>query len=114
MILVTERHRYYYNNWIVSIIFSSWISAKLNLIPCVYRRALKATFVLIPLFGLHLFLVIYRPIGHGVQGIYEVISTVIINSQVGPNVRFQLLESLLSQQNSECLSKMSSGLCIYM
>ena len=50
---------------------------------CVRRRALKATAVLVPLFGLQLFLVIYRPhASHNVTHVYEVIAAFVTNSQV--------------------------------
>lgn len=50
-----------------------------------FRRALKAVFMLVPLFGLQLFLTIYRPelTPQGNQ-IYENINFIINGSQVGP------------------------------
>ncbi|XP_048247536.1 calcitonin gene-related peptide type 1 receptor-like isoform X1 [Haliotis rufescens] len=50
--------------------------------PSNYRRALKATFILVPLFGLQLFLVIYRPPSEW-EGFfyYEVLAKVVSNSQ---------------------------------
>ncbi|XP_045169718.2 calcitonin gene-related peptide type 1 receptor-like isoform X3 [Mercenaria mercenaria] len=50
--------------------------------PSNYRKALKATFVLVPLFGIQQFVVIYRPqTGTKVDFIYEIIQSVIINTQ---------------------------------
>lgn len=50
--------------------------------PSSYRRAFKATFVLIPLFGLQLVFIIYRPLpGSSYAYTYETLSQVIINSQ---------------------------------
>lgn len=50
--------------------------------PSNYRKALKATFVLLPLFGLQQFAVIYRPhTGTKVDFIYEIVQTVFINTQ---------------------------------
>ena len=53
-----------------------------SLLCFLVRRALKATFVLVPLFGLQLFLVIYRPNDAFIQDIYEITSTVITDFQV--------------------------------
>ncbi|XP_052247321.1 calcitonin gene-related peptide type 1 receptor-like [Dreissena polymorpha] len=50
--------------------------------PSNYRKALKATFVLIPLFGLQQFIVIYRPPPtSSIAFAYEVTQTVITNTQ---------------------------------
>lgn len=50
--------------------------------PSNYRKALKATFVLIPLFGLQQFVVIYRPqTGTRLDFVYEIIQSVIIHTQ---------------------------------
>lgn len=50
--------------------------------PSNYRRTLKATFVLVPLFGLQLLLIIYRPQADSAYAFaYEIISKIIINSQ---------------------------------
>ncbi|PVD30641.1 hypothetical protein C0Q70_09914 [Pomacea canaliculata] len=50
--------------------------------PSNYRRALKATAVLVPLFGLHLFLIIYSPpITSQAANIYEIFAAFIKNSQ---------------------------------
>lgn len=50
--------------------------------PSNYRKALKATFVLIPLFGLQQFLVIYRPpAGAAISFAYEIFQSVIKNTQ---------------------------------
>ncbi|XP_046585307.1 calcitonin gene-related peptide type 1 receptor-like [Haliotis rubra] len=50
--------------------------------PSSYRRALKATFVLVPLFGLQLFLVVYRPITDSFwTQMYEIFAKVITNTQ---------------------------------
>ncbi|XP_059160087.1 calcitonin gene-related peptide type 1 receptor-like [Physella acuta] len=50
--------------------------------PSNYRRALKATFILVPLFGLHLFLIVYRPGKDSVADFtYEVLAKVISHSQ---------------------------------
>ncbi|XP_045169747.2 calcitonin gene-related peptide type 1 receptor-like [Mercenaria mercenaria] len=51
--------------------------------PSNYRRAIKATFVLVPLFGLQLFLVIYRPSKSKWLNVYEIASKLIIGSQGG-------------------------------
>ncbi|KAH3891605.1 hypothetical protein DPMN_015709 [Dreissena polymorpha] len=52
--------------------------------PSNYRRAMKATFILMPLFGLQLFLVIYRPTADSsIQSTYEIVSKVVIDSQGG-------------------------------
>ncbi|KAL8562735.1 hypothetical protein ACOMHN_022611 [Nucella lapillus] len=52
--------------------------------PSNYRRALRATSVLVPLFGLQLFLVMYRPqASHHVTHIYDVIGALVTNSQGG-------------------------------
>jgi len=49
----------------------------------IFRRALKATFVLIPLFGVQLAVTIYRPPPEShITVTYERISDVISNSQV--------------------------------
>ena len=48
-----------------------------------FRKALKATFVLIPLFGLQQFLVIYRPpAAAAISFAYEIFQSVIKNTQV--------------------------------
>ncbi|XP_069114723.1 calcitonin gene-related peptide type 1 receptor-like [Argopecten irradians] len=50
--------------------------------PSGYRRALKATFVLVPLFGIQIFVIIYRP--HGSTShrfLYEIVSKIITDSQ---------------------------------
>ncbi|XP_060066020.1 calcitonin gene-related peptide type 1 receptor-like [Ylistrum balloti] len=50
--------------------------------PSGYRRAIKATFVLVPLFGIQIFVIIYRP--HGSTShrfFYEIISKIITDSQ---------------------------------
>ncbi|XP_052792399.1 calcitonin gene-related peptide type 1 receptor-like [Mya arenaria] len=50
--------------------------------PSNYRKALKATFVLVPLFGLQQFLVIYRPPpGTSLSFTYEILQKVIQNTQ---------------------------------
>ncbi|ESP04967.1 hypothetical protein LOTGIDRAFT_109332, partial [Lottia gigantea] len=50
--------------------------------PSHFRRALKATFVLIPLFGIQLFVTLYRvPAGSEAAGAYEKFTTFVINSQ---------------------------------
>ncbi|XP_052792338.1 calcitonin gene-related peptide type 1 receptor-like [Mya arenaria] len=50
--------------------------------PSNYRKALKATFVLVPLFGLQQFLVIYRPQpGTTMSFAYEILQKVIQNTQ---------------------------------
>ena len=47
------------------------------------RRAIKATFVLIPLFGLQLFVVIYRPSLTSTAGqVYEIVAAAVVNTQV--------------------------------
>lgn len=47
-----------------------------------YRRALKATFILVPLFGIQLFLVIYRPPYQSSFGYhYDMISAFVVNLQ---------------------------------
>ncbi|GFO49759.1 calcitonin gene-related peptide type 1 receptor-like [Plakobranchus ocellatus] len=56
--------------------------------PSNYRRALKATFILVPLFGLQFFLYVYRPIQDGATDInYELLTKIIINSQVHGHIR---------------------------
>lgn len=48
-----------------------------------FRRALKATFVLIPLFGIQLFVTIYRlPAGTKGAPTYEKFNVIVLNSQV--------------------------------
>ncbi|ELU14839.1 hypothetical protein CAPTEDRAFT_128185 [Capitella teleta] len=50
--------------------------------PSSYRRGLKATFLLVPLFGLQLLMVIYRPPYHARGSrLYEILAAFIINSQ---------------------------------
>ncbi|XP_050418451.1 calcitonin receptor [Patella vulgata] len=50
--------------------------------PSNYRRALKATFILVPLFGLQLFLIIYRPPSSwGGSFVFEIVSKVATNTQ---------------------------------
>ncbi|ESO87997.1 hypothetical protein LOTGIDRAFT_234777 [Lottia gigantea] len=50
--------------------------------PSNYRRALKATFILVPLFGLQLFFIIYRPPSTWSGSfMYEVISKIVNNLQ---------------------------------
>ncbi|CAG5136877.1 unnamed protein product, partial [Candidula unifasciata] len=50
--------------------------------PSNYRRALKATFILVPLFGLQVFLIVYQPPGNVVNFFaYEVVARIISNSQ---------------------------------
>ncbi|CAH1788340.1 unnamed protein product [Owenia fusiformis] len=50
--------------------------------PSSYRRALKATFILIPLFGLQLLFIIYRVPDHSPASYYfEIITAIITNSQ---------------------------------
>ncbi|XP_076460867.1 calcitonin gene-related peptide type 1 receptor-like isoform X2 [Babylonia areolata] len=52
--------------------------------PSNYRRALRATSVLVPLFGLQLFLVIYRPqASPQVTHVYDIIGALVTNSQGG-------------------------------
>ncbi|WAQ94301.1 CALRL-like protein [Mya arenaria] len=56
--------------------------------PSNYRKALKATFVLVPLFGIQQFLVIYRPLpGTTLSFTYEILQKVIQNTQ-GATVAF--------------------------
>ncbi|WAQ94299.1 CALRL-like protein [Mya arenaria] len=56
--------------------------------PKNYRKALKATFVLVPLFGLQQFLVIYRPLpGTTLSFTYEILQKVVQNTQ-GATVAF--------------------------
>ncbi|KAL5007025.1 hypothetical protein ScPMuIL_015831 [Solemya velum] len=47
--------------------------------PSSYRRAVKATFVLIPLFGIQFFFVLYRPAGEAY--LYEIFSKAVIDLQ---------------------------------
>ncbi|KAL3831468.1 hypothetical protein ACJMK2_023213, partial [Sinanodonta woodiana] len=49
--------------------------------PSNYRKALKATFVLVPLFGLQQFLVIYRPDDKSALFIYEAIASIVQNTR---------------------------------
>ncbi|ESP04240.1 hypothetical protein LOTGIDRAFT_170937 [Lottia gigantea] len=50
--------------------------------PSNFRRALKASIVLVPLFGLQLFLVIYRPVPESYYSfLFEIVAAVITNSQ---------------------------------
>lgn len=50
---------------------------------CYFRRALKATFVLLPLFGIQLFVTIYRlPPGTPGEANYEQFTIFVMNSQV--------------------------------
>ncbi|KAL4222000.1 hypothetical protein ACF0H5_018046 [Mactra antiquata] len=51
--------------------------------PSNYRRALKAMFVLVPLFGLQMFLIVYRPKHSEWENEYEIVSKVIVDSQGG-------------------------------
>ncbi|XP_064613927.1 calcitonin gene-related peptide type 1 receptor-like isoform X2 [Liolophura sinensis] len=52
--------------------------------PSNYRRALKATFILVPLFGIQLFLIIYRPPATSAIYLpYEIIAAILKNSQGG-------------------------------
>ena len=47
------------------------------------RRGLKATFLLVPLFGIQLFFITYRPTEQNEHRLlYEIISKIIIDSQV--------------------------------
>lgn len=72
--------------------------------PSNYRRALKATFVLVPLFGLQLFLVIYRPTNNDWQNIYEIASKLIIDSQGG------MIALVFCYCNGEVLTHLKSSL----
>lgn len=48
-----------------------------------FRRGLKATFLLVPLFGIQLFFITYRPpVEKANRLLYEIVSKVIIDSQV--------------------------------
>ena len=48
-----------------------------------YRRAFKATFIMMPLFGVQLIFIIYRPPFHlAISEAYEIIAAIIIHSQV--------------------------------
>lgn len=48
-----------------------------------FRRGLKATFLLVPLFGIQLFFITYRPTEQNEHRLlYEIISKIIIDSQV--------------------------------
>lgn len=50
--------------------------------PSNFRRALKATFVLIPLFGVQLFVTVYRlPAGTHFSNVYEKFTVFVLNSQ---------------------------------
>ncbi|XP_076090371.1 calcitonin gene-related peptide type 1 receptor-like [Mytilus galloprovincialis] len=50
--------------------------------PSNYRRGLKATFLLVPLFGIQLFFITYRPpVEKANRLLYEIVSKVIIDSQ---------------------------------
>ncbi|CAC5393523.1 unnamed protein product [Mytilus coruscus] len=50
--------------------------------PSNYRRGLKATFLLVPLFGIQLFFITYRPPAEKADRLlYEIVSKVIIDSQ---------------------------------
>ncbi|XP_033762872.1 calcitonin gene-related peptide type 1 receptor-like isoform X1 [Pecten maximus] len=52
--------------------------------PSNYRRAFRATFVLVPLFGIQSILVIYRPdTSRSAMFVYEVAKTIVINTQGG-------------------------------
>ncbi|XP_052812035.1 calcitonin gene-related peptide type 1 receptor-like [Mya arenaria] len=70
-----------------------------------FKRALKATFVLIPLFGLQLFLVIYRPSNDSAFGnMYEIVSKVIIDSQGG------IIALVFCYMNKEVLSCLKTSI----
>lgn len=59
-----------------------------------YRKAFKATFLLVPLFGIHQFCLIYRPNSKTTPGydVYEIASAIILNSQVSDHLyKFKLL-----------------------
>ncbi|XP_053373032.1 calcitonin gene-related peptide type 1 receptor-like [Mercenaria mercenaria] len=51
--------------------------------PSNFRKILKATFILVPLFGIHQFCLIYRPSPDAGVGydVYEIVSAIFLNSQ---------------------------------
>ncbi|KAK3590582.1 hypothetical protein CHS0354_021855 [Potamilus streckersoni] len=49
--------------------------------PSNYRKAMKATFLLVPLFGLQQFVVIYRPDDKSAEFVYEIIASILQNTK---------------------------------
>ncbi|KAL3831825.1 hypothetical protein ACJMK2_023527 [Sinanodonta woodiana] len=49
--------------------------------PSNYRKAMKATFLLVPLFGLQQFVVIYRPDEKSAEFVYEIIASILQNTK---------------------------------
>ncbi|XP_041366813.1 uncharacterized protein LOC121381547 [Gigantopelta aegis] len=85
---------YFVAGWMVSII-PVLVYAVIRMLRADEGRALKATCVLVPVFGLHLFLVVYRPNAESSTIIaYEMFAKVVVGSQVSSHLKglFQPLE----------------------
>ena len=66
----------------ISIVYSHYFLLDLIFFS-IFRRGLKAAFMLVPLFGLQMLLTIYRPGDHMAGAhVYECITHIINNSQV--------------------------------
>ncbi|PVD30640.1 hypothetical protein C0Q70_09913 [Pomacea canaliculata] len=74
--------------------------------PSNYRRAIKATFILVPLFGLQLFLVAYSPgANHPVAHItHEIVAKIVSSSQVHAHFRSTLTSRSRQHPNGDIRS----------
>ncbi|GFR63389.1 calcitonin gene-related peptide type 1 receptor-like [Elysia marginata] len=73
---------------------ATWSGSCMDQTSSVYRRALKATCILVPLFGLQFFLYVYRPFQEGqAYFLFEIFAKIINNTQVHSQLRSHLLRS---------------------
>jgi calcitonin receptor-like len=68
---------------VVRILLTKLHSASANPAPVGMRKAVRATLILVPLFGIHHILIPFRPEpGHYGEKIYQIVSAVVVSLQV--------------------------------
>jgi hypothetical protein len=77
---------------VVHILLTKLHSASANPAPLSMRKAVRATLILVPLFGIHHILIPFRPEpGQAGEKIYQVFSAVVVSLQVRMLVNYKLM-----------------------